>query len=40
MVLHHVSVIYGANTPFSYIEPPPPTDVLAYLVLLIFELLN
>jgi hypothetical protein len=40
VVLHHVSVIYGANTAFYYIEPPPPTDVLAYLVLLIFELLN
>jgi glucan biosynthesis protein C len=39
VVLHHVAVIYGANTPFYYVEPPY-NDPLAYMVLLVFELLN
>jgi glucans biosynthesis protein C len=40
VVLHHVSVIYGANTPFYYVEPPGPNDKLAYVLFLLFELLN
>jgi glucan biosynthesis protein C len=39
VVLHHLAVIYGANTPFYYVEPPY-NDPLAYLVLLVFELVN
>jgi len=39
VVVHHVSVIYGANTLFYYVEPPAK-DSLAYLRLLVFELIN
>jgi surface polysaccharide O-acyltransferase-like enzyme len=37
VVLHHIAVIYGANTPFYYLEPH---DTLATIVLVIFQLLN
>lgn len=37
VVLHHIAVIYGANTPFYYLEP---NDILASIVLTIFQLLN
>lgn len=40
VVLHHLAVIYGAFTPFYYVEPPKLTDPLAYLVLLVFALFN
>ena len=39
VVLHHFAVIYGANTPFYYIEPAYH-DILALLVLVLFQLLN
>jgi glucan biosynthesis protein C len=39
VVLHHVAVIYTGNTPFYYIEPAYH-DILAFFVLLIFQLLN
>jgi hypothetical protein len=39
VVLHHVAVVYGAVTPFYYVEPPM-NDPLAYLVLLVFALFN
>src|SRR5215831_13324173 len=39
VVLHHVAVMYGAGAPFYYVEPPY-TDGLAFVVLLLFILLN
>jgi glucan biosynthesis protein C len=40
VVLHHVSLVYGASvTPFYYFEPPF-TDPLAFVVLLVFALFN
>ena len=39
VVLHHLSVIYAANTPFYYLEPSY-SDVAALLILVIFQLLN
>ena len=39
MVVHHVAVIYGAGTPFYYLEPPWQ-DPWAFLTLLIFILIN
>ncbi len=40
VVLHHVSLVYGASvTPFYYFEPPF-TDPLAFLILLVFALFN
>ena len=40
VVLHHVSLVYGASvTPFYYFEPPF-TDPLAFLALLVFALFN
>ena len=39
VVLHHVAMVYGASIPFYYMEPPF-TDPLAFLVFLIFALLN
>jgi glucan biosynthesis protein C len=39
VVLHHLSVIYAANTPFYYVEPAY-SDVAALLILVIFQLLN
>jgi glucan biosynthesis protein C len=38
VILHHVAVIYAANIPFYYVEPNP--DILAYVVLVIFEVFN
>jgi glucan biosynthesis protein C len=39
VVLHHLAVIYGANYPFYYVEPAH-SDILAVIVLVIFQLLN
>ena len=39
VVLHHVALVYGAGSPFYYAEPPF-TDPLAFLVLLVFILVN
>jgi glucan biosynthesis protein C len=39
VVLHHVALVYGAGHPFYYVEPPL-TDPLAFLVLLVFILVN
>jgi len=38
VVLHHLAVVYAANTPFYYVEPP--TDLLSYILFIVFELLN
>jgi glucan biosynthesis protein C len=38
-VLHHLSVIYAANTPFYFVEPANG-DEAALLILVIFQLLN
>lgn len=38
-MLHHLAVIYGADTPFYYVEPAY-SQTLAVLVLVIFQLLN
>lgn len=37
VVLHHLAVIYGANTAFYYVEPPDP---VAQVLLVLFELVN
>ncbi len=39
VVLHHVALVYGAGHPFYYFEPPF-NDPLAFLVLLVFILVN
>jgi len=39
VVLHHVAMVYGASSPFYYVEPPF-SDPLAFLVLLVFALVN
>jgi glucan biosynthesis protein C len=39
VVLHHLAVIYGANYPFYYVEPAY-SEVLALIVLVVFQLLN
>jgi surface polysaccharide O-acyltransferase-like enzyme len=39
VVLHHLALVYGAGAPFYYVEPPI-NDPLAFLVLLVFILLN
>ena len=39
VVLHHVALVYGAAAPFYYVEPPM-NDPLAFIVLLVFVLLN
>ena len=39
VILHHLSVIYGANTPFYYLEPARQ-DTLALIVLVLFQLIN
>jgi glucans biosynthesis protein C len=39
VVLHHLAVIYGANTPFYYLEPAY-SQVLALVVLVVFQLFN
>ena len=38
-MLHHVALVYGAGAPFYYVEPPI-NDPLAYLILLVFVLVN
>jgi glucan biosynthesis protein C len=40
VVLHHLAVTYGAGAPFYYVEPPANNDLLAFLVLLVFILIN
>ncbi|MFC1957416.1 acyltransferase family protein, partial [Chloroflexota bacterium] len=39
VVLHHLAITYGAVTPFYYAEPPI-NDPLAYMVFLVFALIN
>jgi len=39
VVLHHVALVYGAGAPFYYMEPPL-NDPLAFLILLVFVLVN
>jgi glucan biosynthesis protein C len=39
VVLHHMAVIYAANTPFYYVEPPYQ-DMPAVVILIFFELFN
>jgi surface polysaccharide O-acyltransferase-like enzyme len=39
VVLHHVAIVYGAATPFYYVEPPL-TNPLAFMVGLVFVLFN
>ena len=39
VVLHHVAIVYGAAAPFYYVEPPD-NDPRAFLVLLVFVLVN
>jgi peptidoglycan/LPS O-acetylase OafA/YrhL len=39
VVLHHVSLVYGASAPFYYVNPPFG-DLLAFRVLLVFVLVN
>lgn len=39
VVIHHVSIIYSAIIPFYYVEPPTNSPI-AFLVLLIFALVN
>ncbi len=39
VVLHHLAIIYAANTPFYYVEPAYQ-DILALLSLVIFQLVN
>jgi len=40
VVLHHFALIYAPIGFFFYQEPPAPSDTLAFLVLLIFQLFN
>jgi glucan biosynthesis protein C len=40
VILHHLAVTYGAGAPFYYVEPPSANDVVAYLLLLLFILIN
>ena len=40
VVLHHLAVIYGAGAVFYYVEPPGPQDQLAYVLLVVFLLIN
>ena len=39
VVLHHIAIIYGAISPFYYVEPPT-NDLVAYTVLLVSALFN
>jgi len=39
VALHHVALVYGAGAPFYYVEPPL-NDPIAFLVLLVFILVN
>ncbi|MDD9149803.1 MULTISPECIES: acyltransferase family protein [unclassified Sporolactobacillus] len=38
VILHHLSVIYAANTPFYYLEPSK--DITAIVLLILFQLFN
>ena len=40
VVLHHVALVYGASVEGFYYLEPPFTDPLAFLVLLVFALVN
>jgi peptidoglycan/LPS O-acetylase OafA/YrhL len=40
VVLHHVAVVYGATSPFWYIDPPRSAETLGGLVLGVFVLFN
>jgi glucan biosynthesis protein C len=40
VVLHHVSLVYGASVESFYYLEPPLTNPLAFLVLLVFALVN
>jgi surface polysaccharide O-acyltransferase-like enzyme len=40
VILHHLAVIYAANTRFYYMEPAGPQDQLAFLLLVMFEVVN
>jgi len=40
VVLHHVALVYGASVPDFYYLEPPFTDPQAFLVLLVFALVN
>jgi glucans biosynthesis protein C len=40
VVLHHLAVIYGANAAFYYVEPPSSKDLVAFVLLLVFVLIN
>jgi glucan biosynthesis protein C len=40
VILHHLAVVYGAGAPFYYVEPPVANDLLAFLFLLLFILIN
>jgi len=39
VVLHHIALVYGASSPFYYVEPPK-NDLAAYTALLVFVLFN
>lgn len=39
VVLHHLALVYGASSPFYYVEPPF-TDPRAFQILLVFVLAN
>ena len=39
VILHHLAVVYGAGAPFYYVEPPV-NDLPAFLLLLVFILIN
>lgn len=40
VVLHHVAIVYGASSPFWYIDPPQNAETLGGLVLGVFVLFN
>ena len=40
VVLHHVAIVYGATSPFWYVDPPQGVDTLGGLLLFIFVLFN
>jgi glucan biosynthesis protein C len=40
VVLHHISLVYGASLPGYYYVEPPFSSPLAFLVLLVFALVN
>lgn len=40
VVLHHLAVIYGADAPFYYVEPPAHNDEAAFVLFLLLVLLD